>query len=295
MGAQWLVALAIGSILPVALHRPLFSVATKKLRQRGMHRTNYRGRQVLTAGGVMLVSSAALSLGAMLLYAGAAGNEPQVWKEGALLAAGMIAVAFWGWQDDCFPDKQAKGFRGHFGTLWREGRMTSGMWKLWGVSGTAAVIALAQAPFRVWTWLPAAGLLAVSANALNLFDLRPARAIKVFWLLQLIAFIIGCSLTGPANMFAHGLWQLPVLLATCLLFRHDAGGQVMLGDTGSNALGFCAGYAFVVGTPLPVQATLLLLLIGVHILAEFVSLSKLIERSRWLAWVDRRGRAAEPE
>lgn len=298
MDTQWLVAGAIGLVLPVVVHRPLLAAVSKKLHERGMHRTNYRGRQVLTAGGVVLVSSTALSLGAMLLYLIAGGAAESAWAEGALLGAGMIAVAFWGWQDDCSSDKQAKGFRGHVGALWRERRVTSGLWKLWGVSGASIVIALAllaPRPLRIGAWLPAACLLAISANALNLFDLRPARAIKVFWLLQAIALATGCSLAGAAHLYAHGLWQLPLLLSTCLMFRHDARESVMLGDTGSNALGFCAGYSFVVGTPQTVQTTVLLLLVGVHILAEFVSISALIERCSWLAWLDWQGRTREPE
>ncbi|MFD2371868.1 UDP-N-acetylmuramyl pentapeptide phosphotransferase [Brevibacillus sp. GCM10020057] len=298
MDTQRLVAAAIGLLLPAVIHRPLFAAVCKKLRERGMHRTNYRGRQVLTAGGTVIVCSAALSLAAMLLYLGAVGVDATTWREGALLGIGMIAVAFWGWQDDCSLDKLAKGFRGHFGMLLREGRVTSGMRKLWGVSGTSAVIALAllaPGPLRIGEWLPAACLLAISANALNLFDLRPARAIKVFWLLELIALGIGYSLTGTEYLYAHAVWQIPLLMATCLSFSHDACGRVMLGDTGSNTLGFCAGYSFVVGTPLSLQMTILLLLIGVHILAEFVSISALIERCGWLDWLDRWGRAKEAE
>jgi hypothetical protein len=221
--------------------------------------------------------------------------EPFAWKEGALLAAGMTAAGIWGWQDDCSPDKEAKGFRGHFGTLWKEKRMTSGMWKAWGGGSTAAAVALALGTSGLWGGLIAACLLAIAPNVLNLFDLRPARAIKVFWLLLATAVVAGVYTAGLSGAFLHGIWQLPVVMATCLLFRHDAGGRVMLGDTGANALGYCVGYAFVAGTPLSVQTAVLAMFVGLHIWAEFFSLSKLIERFGWLERIDRWGRSAEPK
>ncbi|KQL49201.1 hypothetical protein AN963_05370 [Brevibacillus choshinensis] len=295
MESQWLVASAIGLGIPVLVHRSLLSFVLNKLRERGMHRVNYRGIEVMTAGGVMLVSSSILALLGMLVYVGAMTKEISAWKEGILLGAGMIAVAFWGWQDDCVTDQQTKGFRGHFGTLWREGRMTSGMWKVWGGGSTAVVIALALGPASLWTWIIAASLLAISPNVLNLFDLRPARAMKVFWLLLVIAMVIGYYSQGLESSYRHGIWQLPVMMSTCLFFRHDAGGRIMLGDTGANALGFCVGYLFVLGTPVIAQAVILLLFIGLHILAEFISITALIERFRWLERIDRWGRSAELE
>lgn len=295
MESQWLVASAIGLGIPVLVHRSLLSFVRKKMHERGMHRVNYRGLEVMTAGGVMLVTSSIVALLGVLVYVGAMSAEIPAWKEGILLGAGLIAVAFWGWQDDCSTDQQTKGFRGHFGTLWKERRMTSGMWKVWGGGSTAVVIALALGPSSLWTWIIAASLLAISPNVLNLFDLRPARAIKVFWLLLLVAMVIGYYSEGLESSYRHGLWQLPMLMATFLLFRHDAGGRIMLGDTGANALGFCVGYLFVLGTPLMAQAVMLLLFIGLHILAEFHSISTLIERFRWLERIDRWGRSAEPE
>ncbi|MDF2680969.1 MAG: UDP-N-acetylmuramyl pentapeptide phosphotransferase [Brevibacillus sp.] len=295
MESKWLIASAIGLGIPVLVHRSLLSFVLKKLRARGMHRVNYRGLEVMTAGGVMLVSSSVIALLGMLVYVGTMTTEISAWKEGMLLGAGMIAVAFWGWQDDCASDQQTKGFRGHFGMLWREKRMTSGIWKVWGGGSTAVVIALALGPSSLWTWIIAASLLAISPNVLNLFDLRPARAMKVFWLLLIAAMVIGYCSEGLESSYRHGLWQLPVMMATCLLFRHDAGGRIMLGDTGANALGFCAGYLFVLGTPLLAQVVILLLFICLHILAEFISISTMIERFRWLKRIDRWGRSAEPE
>ncbi|MED1793944.1 UDP-N-acetylmuramyl pentapeptide phosphotransferase [Brevibacillus nitrificans] len=294
MGTEWLIAAAIGLLLPVGIHRRLLATVRKRFRKRGLHRVNYQGVEVVTAGGVMLVISTAAALLGMLMVIGIGSKESSVWKEGALMGAGMLAIAFWGWQDDCAVDKQAKGFRGHFGTLWRERRMTSGLWKVWGAGSTAIVLALALGPENLWSGLLTACLLASATNVLNLFDLRPARAIKVFWLLEAVAISLCYWTSDLPSFFKHGIWQLPMLAATCMLFRHDAGARVMLGDTGSNTLGFVVGFAFAAGTPLIVQLMIFLLFVGVHIVAEFFSISKLIESSRWLTRIDRWGRSAEP-
>lgn len=296
METKWLVATAIGLVTPVIAHRPLFAFAREKLSGRGMCRTNYRGFEVVTGGGVILASSATLALLLMVGYVSAVSSEGfSVWKEGLLLGVGMVATVVWGWQDDCSADQQTKGIRGHFGMLWKERRITSGMWKVWGGGSTAVVISWWLGGSSLWSQILAACMLAVSPNLLNLFDLRPVRAIKVYWLLLTLALVIGFYAGGLAGSCLHMLWQLPVLVATCLFFRHDAGGRIMLGDTGANMLGFCAGYLFVVGTPLGAQAVLLLAFLALHAVAEFFSISRLIERYSWLERVDRWGRGAEPE
>ncbi|WP_238933632.1 hypothetical protein [Brevibacillus choshinensis] len=169
------------------------------------------------------------------------------------------------------------------------------MRKVWGGGSTAVVIAWGLGVSDVWSGMLAACLLAISPNLLNLFDLRPVRAIKVYWLLLSLAMVIGCCTGGVSSSYVHVLWQLPVLVATCLFFRHDAGGRIMLGDTGANALGFCAGYMFVVSAPVGAQALLLLVFILLHIVAEFFSISSLIEKHGWLERIDRWGRPAEPK
>lgn len=294
MDTELTTAFAIGMGVPMIMHRPLFAAVQKKLGAQGMRRINYRGVEVVTGGGVMTVISTAVTLAAMILFLKGSGVDGRVLKEGVLLGAGMLAMAFWGWQDDRSTDQQAKGFRGHIGTLWREKRMTSGMWKLWGGGSTAILISLALT-HSFWTWLLQAGLLSLSPNILNLFDLRPTRAIKVFWLLLALCLVVGLCAGQAATGVYHWLWLLPVIASTILLFRHDGCGRIMLGDTGSNALGFAAGYSLVMGMPLKAQAAMLLLFVALQILAEFISFSQVIQRVKWLDRIDAWGRSAEPE
>ncbi|MFS0554050.1 UDP-N-acetylmuramyl pentapeptide phosphotransferase [Brevibacillus sp. 179-C9.3 HS] len=286
--------LLFAMVMPLLLERPVQKIVSQKLQALGMNRLNYRGDTVLTACGLILVCSATLSvlvLEVLLLLTGA---TPEIFLHGFLLMAGMSAMAYWGWRDDRASDPEAKGFRGHFGMLWRERRVTSGIWKLIGGSSTAICISLFLSD-SLWTWAVSFGLLALSPNIINLVDLRPARAIKVFW------FLI--SLAGAGSLWtvevtagvANWIFLIPVILASILMFTYDAGGRMMLGDTGANALGFVVGYSFVMGTPTYVQVSMLVVFIFMQVAAEFYSFSRVIERVSWLQRLDEWGRTADAD
>ncbi|MFP3387884.1 UDP-N-acetylmuramyl pentapeptide phosphotransferase [Brevibacillus sp. SIMBA_040] len=294
METKWMIGIAVSIGLPILLHLALLEHVTKKLKDMGMQRVNYRGAEVLTAGGIMVVASSTLTMGALLLCMQVSGIAPSSLNHGLLLMAGMITLAVWGWQDDRATDEPAKGFRGHLGALWRERKVTSGLWKAWGGGSTALLISLAFAG-TVWTWLLAVCLLAITPNVLNLFDMRPARALKVFWLLLVIVGVAAYYFPAHNSSTLDWVWFLPVLTSSILLFRHDASGKIMLGDTGANSLGFVIGYAFVTHTSVQVQLLILVFFIGLHVMAEFMSFTQLIERISWLKRMDGWGRSAESE
>ena len=282
MDAERIAAFVIAVGFPLLMYRPLFPVVMQSLRAKGMLRTNYRGEEVVTAGGVIIVLISVAVIGFLLLHGWLHRVDGAVLREGLALGAGILSMAFWGYLDDLAKEKQAKGFRGHFGVLLKERRVTSGVAKAVGGGSTAVLVAAILAP-SFWSWLLASCLLATCTNLLNLFDLRPGRAIKVFWLLML---------AGIAAGGIH-LWVLPTVMCTLLLFRPDAGAHMMLGDTGANVLGFAAGFFLVATTPWQGQLVLLTLFTALHVLAEFVSLSRVIERVKWLDRLDQWGRQAE--
>ena len=77
-------------------------------------------------------------------------------------------------------------------------------------------------------------MLVLATNALNLLDLRPGRAIKVFVLL-------GAGLTIGAREL-RPLWTLGLFVGPALVAgAYDLRERAMLGDTGANLLGALAG------------------------------------------------------
>jgi UDP-GlcNAc:undecaprenyl-phosphate/decaprenyl-phosphate GlcNAc-1-phosphate transferase len=234
-------------------------------------RTNHRGE------AVSLLEGPAAALGAALASALAPGLAPRA--RAALAAAGAGAAAFGGY-DDLAGSGDRRGFRGHLGALAR-GEVTTGAVKLGGI-GAAGVVAAALIGGRPADMVINAGLTAGGANLLNLFDLRPGRALKVA--LAGSALIAGTGAPGAARAVAG-----PAGAALALL-PEDLGERAMLGDAGANALGAMLGAAAAASLRRPARAALLAGIIGLTAASEVVSFTAVIERTPALHWLDMLGR-----
>jgi UDP-N-acetylmuramyl pentapeptide phosphotransferase/UDP-N-acetylglucosamine-1-phosphate transferase len=221
-----------------------------------LQRTNFRGRTVSLAGGPALALAASATAGS---------------TAGLVAGLGSGAVGLYDDLVGARPEHQAKGFRGHLGAL-RQGRVTSGLAKIVGV-GAAGLAASALLPRRglVHTLL-GAGVIAGTANLVNLLDLRPGRALKA-------GILVGTPL-GAAG---------PVGAAAALL-PADLGEEIMLGDCGANALGAVLGVALARRTGTAGRAVLLAGLVGLTLASEKVSFTQVIERTRGLRELDALGR-----
>ena len=252
-------------------------------------RTNFRGRTVSLAGGP------ALALGAAVAAAAGAVGSGSGRTAGAALVAGIGSGAVGAYDDvvGARPDqKAAKGFRGHLGAL-REGRVTSGLVKIVGVgaSGLAAAALLAGgrgAPrsglMRGVDLLLGAGVIAGTANLVNLLDLRPGRALKA-------GLLVGVPLAagaGPAGGVAAGAaGAAPGLLPA------DLDEQIMLGDAGANALGALLGTALAARTGPFGRAILLAGIAGLTAASEKVSFTQVIASTPVLRELDALGRRVD--
>jgi UDP-N-acetylmuramyl pentapeptide phosphotransferase/UDP-N-acetylglucosamine-1-phosphate transferase len=262
-------------------------------------RTNFRGTSVSLAGGpaLALAASASSVLGAVL-GPGASPRAGTGRAAGAVLVAGLGAGAV-GHYDDLVggrPEHRAKGLRGHLGAL-REGRLTSGVAKIvgLGMAGLAASALLPERrPVRVVrgasrrtgpagsgavNMLLGAGLVAGTANLVNLFDLRPGRALKVGLLVgtPLLAGQRGRLVAGPVG-------------ACAALLPDDLGERTMLGDTGANALGALLGVGLAARTGPVGRAVLLAAVAGLTLASERVSFTKVIAGTPGLRELDALGR-----
>lgn len=248
-------------------------------------RKNFTGRVIPVLGGLCLLPALAFTHRAIV---------PQL----PLLSVYLLGWLLVGLLDDVKGTASRKGFRGHVSALCH-GELTTGGVKLliggllallmaWGVVRPEGGMTLRAALLLPHTAL----LIALSANAMNLFDLRPGRALKAFWLA--IAVIAGmCWLLAPPALTAlDGIkWVVPFLFVTVLYAPLDFAGMMMLGDTGSNTLGALLGVLLAVMLPPPGQFVALFLLIALHVYAERVSITQTIARKSVLRWLDQLGRS----
>ncbi|GGT78662.1 hypothetical protein [Actinomadura citrea] len=238
-------------------------------------RTNHRGEPVTLLEGPAFVAGAAA---AGLLAPGATGRI-----RAAALLAGAGSGALGGY-DDLAGSASSRGFKGHLTALAR-GEVTSGAVKILGIGATglaAAAVAGSPAPTRTgraFDTLVNGAVVAGSANLMNLFDLRPGRAVKV----GLIAGTpLALTRSGSAVVAAP-------LGAAAALLPEDLGERAMLGDTGANALGALLGLA---ATRLGRGPRLAVLagVAGLNAASEFVSFTKVIAGNPVLNRVDMLGR-----
>jgi hypothetical protein len=317
---------------------------------------NFRGRPVhlglglvwLTwAIGVMAAASLVAFASRVFVTAGlSAGATPGYW----LIALGgtpfataaaavpvllVVGAAALGLADDVFGGDE-KGFSGHFAAL-RDGRLTTGMLKLLGigtlafVSATGVAASIGQVDpmvaasvgwvhgaLAVLALIAATLVIALSANLVNLSDVRPGRALKTYVPLAVVG--VGLSSWGFWAAFrsqalsANGsvvsallgrpvgsqgvVWLIGMALCLLVLalgpvmavWRYDLGERVMLGDAGANAMGAFAGYLLARSAPLWLLVAFAVVLVGLNLASERVSFSSVIERVPFLRWLDGLGR-----
>ena len=124
-----------------------------------------------------------------------------------------------------------------------------------------------------------AGVIAGTANLINLLDLRPGRALKA-------GLLLGAPLTAGRT---GGLVAGPVGAAAALL-PADLDEQVMLGDCGANALGALLGVGLAARTGRWGRAGLLAGLAALTAASEKVSFTSVIESTPGLRELDALGR-----
>jgi UDP-GlcNAc:undecaprenyl-phosphate/decaprenyl-phosphate GlcNAc-1-phosphate transferase len=267
-------------------------------------RTNHRGEKVTLLEGPAVVVG---SIVGALAHAGLRSATGQATRRAtaAMAVAGAGAAAF-GAYDDLAGSGDRRGFGGHLDAL-RHGEVTTGAVKLGGI-GVVGILSAALAGGAPADVAINAGLVAGGANLLNLFDLRPGRAIKVA--VASGALIAagrprgagGANVATPSAAVPLPPWAaappaphpasavpLAPLAAAAALLPEDLGERAMLGDCGANALGAMLGAA-AAGMPRPARIALLAGIVGLTAASEKVSFSKVIERTPALRRLDMLGR-----
>ncbi|MGI8693103.1 MAG: hypothetical protein ACR2JK_09425 [Geodermatophilaceae bacterium] len=233
-------------------------------------RSNHRGRRVSLLAGPAAATAATITA--------CAGGEPALSAAAAVAGAGSGLVGVYDDLAGARPGQQSdKGFAGHLRAL-RERRISTGLVKVAvvGLSGLAAGRSAGRGPLdRVVT----GGVVAGTANLVNLLDLRPGRALKVMLLL------------GTSWLAGHhgGLIAGPVGAAAAVL-RRDLAEEVMLGDGGANALGALLGLRVALAGGPGWRQGVLAVLVGLTAASERVSFTRVIETTPGLRQFDSLGR-----
>ena len=198
----------------------------------------------------------------------------------ALYIFSIMAMFFAGALDDLIGNRNVSGLKGHFKSLFK-GELTTGGFKalFGGFVGLVVSVCISSSIVDI---IVNTLIIALSTNLMNLFDLRPGRAIKAYLVIMIPIYI---TLTGYTKVFP--LLILPNVLA---YFNTDLKARGMMGDTGSNVLGISIGVLMELGYGIKVRLAWLVFLILMHLITEKFSLTKIIEKNRVLKFIDNLGR-----
>ena len=271
VGLYFIVAVLIAVLIEILILRFLIRMLTSA---RAL-RHNYSGRLIPVGLGLSFIITVMV---VFFLYALLGLYDDSY----SLFIIGAVIVSFLGFIDDMLGQRDKLGLQGHLGALW-QGELTTGGLKAVGGLGLAVFIAF----FTGGSWWDIAVnalVIALFTNTINLLDLQPGRAIKgyLFFLIIIIA-----AARGGVD------WMLiaPLLGAVLIYWLPDLKALVMMGDTGSNVLGFALGYMSVVFLELPWRLGFLVFLIILHVFTEYYSISQIIDRVGIFRSVDNWGRS----
>ncbi|GAA5015387.1 hypothetical protein GCM10023258_00090 [Terrabacter aeriphilus] len=280
-----LVGAAVASAAALRLARRLPETARAP-----WERTNHAGRPVTLLEGPAVVAGAVTGAAvAGAVTRARSGARPDELRSGAPTTVVALAAGALGALDDLAGGVSDKGLKGHLGALAR-GEVTTGALKvvglgLTGLAGAAladsraartAPTARTSRPRSLAATLVGGAVVAGAANAVNLFDLRPGRALKVT-----VAAALPLVTATPAAA---------VLGASLGVARDDLEATAMLGDTGANAAGALLGLALVERTGLAGRTVALTGLVALTLASERVSFTRVIESHPTLRRLDEWGR-----
>jgi hypothetical protein len=277
----WALA-AVGVAAGCVVATLLALAANQALRLR---RPNYLGCPIPAAGGL------AFALGPLAASFALPGFRLVPHADAPLLAVAALATAAMaavGFADDLWGSRTVSGLGGHLGALMR-GRVTTGAIKAitgglvglgvgWFLSSSESLVESAS----IWLTLLNALVIALTANFVNLLDVRPGRAFKGFLLLAAIAV---------ATERQAWITVVPIGLVALAFQPLDLGGRAMMGDVGANSLGVMAGIALAWALPPWGKLVWAAALVGIHLYSERRSINDFVARTPVLRWLDRLGRS----
>ncbi len=271
--------LLVFAIVSLTLTKVILPVFIKIFSESGFIRPNFRGEQIPLGIGIVVYAACAAIIAVGRLI-GRIGTEGYIF----LFAAG--AMALFGLIDDFLGSKQTSGLAGHFKKMVYQKKVTTGALKAL-VGGCLALVVSAELNLKPMgnfgILLLDALVIALSTNLINLLDLRPGRAGKGF---MLAAFFIAAITADHEKL----LYLAVFTGSLAALLPLDLNAKVMMGDAGSNTLGFALGFTAALSLNFNPKIIYLAILVGIHLLTERYSLTRIIEKNKVLNYIDLMGR-----
>ena len=237
------------------------------LESMGLIKKNYQNKNIIILGGISFLF---LSLIFLLLFNI---NLHNIYQRYIYLIMLTSAV---GLVDDIVAQNNIKGFKGHF-RAFLKGNITTGFFKVIIIFLTAFFVSYGD---NLIIRLINTGIIILFANLLNLLDLRPGRAYKIFFLLFIPAIF-------------NKYWQ-PIFLIFSIIFIITASAElnekIMLGDGGSNTLGASLGFFYSLNTSIRYKIIIFIILLLFNLLSEYYSFTLVIEKNKYLSFFDHLGR-----
>lgn len=265
-------------LVTVAISQFMLHIAIKMLSStnRMCISLNYRGKAIPAIGGIVFVPVMMVAILLLLLQ-----NSENIFVYMNYLTL-VLSMGFAGVLDDLIGDRKIKGIINHMKSAFA-GTFTTGFLKAFIALLVSCMISL-RITSSFMEFLINLFIMPLFANTLNLFDLRPGRAVKVF---IAASFML---LAAAGGRLAEAVPLIILNLAAWIYIRYDLKEICMLGDTGANILGITLGYYSSLFLNFKVKLLLITILLFLNIISERVSFTEVIEGSKLLSYLDGMGR-----
>ncbi|HHV39165.1 MAG TPA: phospho-N-acetylmuramoyl-pentapeptide-transferase, partial [Tepidimicrobium sp.] len=229
--------------------------------------SNYRNNKVPICMGLTFIFVQVISIGIIIIL-----NRKDILYIVYYLFA-LVSMGLVGLLDDLIGDNKTKGFKGHIGSILRADLSTGAIKAITGF--TVALFVSIVTTNTIIEIIINMLIIALFTNLVNLFDLRPGRASKLFILISII--MLYTSFIKHFNFLLFSFYGILLVYIPM-----DLNERAMMGDVGSNALGVTLGIFCFLTHSLSIKYLYLLVLIVTHIASERVSFSKIIEDNKIL-------------
>ena len=278
---RYFLLLTVSALLTVFL----LPYLTKMLTESNLLKTNYRGENIPAAAGLIFLVILPLGIGLGFLL----GITSITSVNAVLFIFVVLGMGLAGFIDDCLGNHGVKGFKGHLKAFIKEKKLTTGGLKALFGGTVALVFSIANARlngFGNYPWIIIIDffLVALAANIINLFDLRPGRAGKAYLIVFITVLLLSKNFINFTGLF------LPVMVILLCYLPHDLKAKMMLGDVGSNLLGASLGIMMVWMLSDFGKIIAFIIFLSLQLAAEKISFSEVIDKYRPLKYFDQLGR-----